>query len=342
MRPHRSFLGSALFVGTTLWVAGLAHAATLQTARLDSVWVQPERTAAAQVMPRNESRLAAEVGGRVERWSADVGANVQRGQVLVQIDPTDYQLALERAQAQQKAAQARAELARTQLKRAQDLVKQGFFSQEALTQRETEVALHEAELTSATTQQRTAQRQLDKTTLRAPFAGTVLQRQAQVGETVSVGSLLLVLAEQGPVEIQAAIAPADVAGLRRASRVEFLPQGSTVAHAVKLARITATLQTASRSQTARLTPAAGFESPAGSAGTIRWQDPTPHIPATLVVRRGAALGVFVQAGTVARFVPLPEAQEGRAVPTQLKGDTQIVVQGQAALTDGQTLATQAQ
>lgn len=340
MRIHFPVLGFALWLAVAVLGIGVAQGATVQTARLDSVWVQPERTAAAQVMPRNESRLAAEVSGRIERWSADVGANVKRGDALVTIDPTDYQLAVERARAQQQAAQARLELSRTQLKRAQDLVNQGFFSQEALTQRETEVALYQAELTSATSQLRTAQRQLDKTTLRAPFAGTVLQRQAQVGETVAVGGLLYVLAETGPVEIQASVAPADVAGLRRASRVEFVPQLGGVPQAVKLARLTATLQATSRSQTARFTPTGTADWPAGSTGTVRWQDPTPHIPATLVVRRGGSLGVFVQEGAVARFVPLPDAQEGRAVPTQLKPDTRIVVQGQAALTDGQTLPAQ--
>ena len=340
MRFTSSFFGSALWFGALLLGSGIAHSATLQTARLDSVWVQPERSAAAQVMPRNESRLAAEVSGRIDRWSSDVGANVKRGDVLVQIDQADYQLSLDRARAQQQAAQARLELARTQLKRAQDLVNQGFFSQEALRQRETEVALYQAELTSATSQLRSAQRQLDKTTLRAPFAGTVLQRQAQVGETVAVGGLLYVLAETGPVEIQASVAPADVAGLRRASRVEFVPQLGGLPQAVKLARITATLQASSRSQTARFTPTGTVDWPAGSTGTVRWQDPTPHIPATLVVRRGGSLGVFIQEGTVARFVPLPDAQEGRAAPTQLKPDTRIVIQGQATLADGQTLPTQ--
>lgn len=339
MRLTPQLFASAL-LASIVWFAAAAHAQTIQTARLDTVWVQPERTAAAQVLARNESRLAAEVGGRIERWLADVGDNVKRGDMLLRIDPTDYQLALDRARAQQQAAQARLDLARTQLARAQDLVNQGFFSQEALTQRETEVALHQAELSSATSQLRTAQRQLDKTTLRAPFAGTVLQRQAQVGETVAAGSLLYVLAETGPVEVQASISPADVAGLRRASRLEFVPQLGGVGQEVKLARITDTLQATSRTQTARLTPVGQVGWPSGSTGTVRWQDPTPHIPATLIVRRGGSLGVFVQQGNEARFVPLPDAQEGRAAPTQLSPDTRIVVQGQAALTHGQTLNTQ--
>jgi RND family efflux transporter MFP subunit len=337
------FLPQVFVVALCLGSAFLSRPALaqeLQTARLDSVWVLPERSAAAQVLARNESRLAAEVSGRIERWSADVGDRVARGDVLARIDPTDYQLAMERARAQQQAAQARLELATTQLQRAKDLVNQGFFSQEALTQRETEVALYQAEVTAATSQWRTAQRQLEKTMLRAPFAGTVLQRQAQVGETVAVGTLLYVLAQSGPVDIQASVSPADVPGLRRASRIEFVPQMGGAPQAVDLLRITDTLQASSRTQTARLKPIGEADWPSGSTGTIRWQDPTPHIPATLMVRRQGSLGVFVQEGGVARFAPLPNAQEGRAAPTQLRPDTRIVVQGQAALNEGQPLRTQ--
>lgn len=339
MRTFPQVIGSVLWLSLAC-LAGPAMAQTIQTSRLDAIWIQPERTAAAQVLARNESRLAAEVGGRIERWSAEVGDNVNRGDVLVRIDPADYQLALDRARAQQQAAQARLDLALTQLQRAQDLVDQGFFSQEALTQRETEVALFEAELTAATSHMRTAERQLNKTALRAPFAGTVLQRHAQVGETVAIGSLLYVLAETGPVEVHASVSPADVAGLRQATRIEFMPQLGGVPQEVELARLTDSLQASSRTQTARLTPVGDANWPSGSTGTIRWQDPTPHIPATLIVRRDGRLGIFVQEGTQARFVPLPNAQEGRAAPTQLKPNTRIVVQGQAALSEGQTLSPQ--
>lgn len=346
-----------------LWgVAGLflcasAQAQTVsptQVVRLDSVWVQPERTAAAQVVARNESRLAAEVAGLVQRWGPDVGSTVAQGELLVQIDRRDYQLALERARASQQAAQARFQMAQTQLERAQDLVEQGFFSQEALTQRETELALHQAERTNATSQVRSAQRQLDKTTLRAPFDASVAQRHAQVGETVAVGTVLYVLADIGPPQVQASVSPADVAGLRQATHIDFVPQLGGAPMPLTLRGVTASLQTTSRTHTARLALANNeSNTPAdddamtrmhsvllapGSSGTIRWQDATPHIPATLIVKRGTELGVFVQQGNTARFVALPLAQEGRAAPTTLAPTTRIVVRGHAALQDGQSLA----
>lgn len=329
-----------------------AAATSVQTARLDSVWLQPERSAAATVLARNESRLSAEVGGRVLSWGADVGATVRRGHLLLQIDPTDHELALQRAQAGRDAAMSRLQLGLAQLQRARDLVAQGFFSKEALTQRETEVALQQAELASAEAQLRSARRQLERTRVLAPFAGTVVQRTAQVGETVAPGTPLFVLAESGASEVQAHVPPAEVPGLRRAGAWQFQPQGSALSHPLRLLRVSATVQAANRTQAVRLgwaeaaalgaapgtdPGAATGTAPPGSSGVLRWRDPQPHIPAALMVRRGDALGIFVRQGQQARFIGLPRAQEGRAVATQLPPDTLVVVRGQAALTDGQAL-----
>jgi len=312
-------------------------APAVRTARLDAVWEYPWRSAPAQVVARNESRLASEVGGTLLRWTADVGASVKAGEVLAQIDPADLELALQRADAARAAAQARLNLGEAQLARARELVQQGFFSQEALAQRDTEVALQKAELDQAQAQWQTAKRQRDKATLRAPFAGTVVQRLAQQDYVVRVAvrdpAGARFLQTQGRVgQIVPLAAP-----VRRAQERRFEPQGESTDWPLTLLRVTPTVQPGSRTQTARLTFQSQDPPPTGSSGVLRWRDPTPHVPATLLVRRGSGLGVFVQSGTQARFVALPRAEEGRAAPIELPADTTIVVQGQAALRDGQPL-----
>ncbi|MDZ4357018.1 MAG: efflux RND transporter periplasmic adaptor subunit, partial [Variovorax sp.] len=183
--------------GVSAQAATVPSRTSVGVARLDTVWIQPEREAPASVIARNESKLSAEVSGTLLRWTADVGAQVARGQVLAQIDPRDAELAVQRAQAALDASQARLKLAQAQLQRSRDLVAQGFFSQEALAQRETEVTLVQTELSTSRAQLATAQRQLAKTTLRAPFAGSVKERLAQTGESVAPGSVLYVLSESG-------------------------------------------------------------------------------------------------------------------------------------------------
>lgn len=313
-------------------------AIAVKVQRLDAVGVQPEREAAASVLASNVSRLSAETGGTLLRWSADVGAQVRRGDTLAQIDPRDAELAVQRAQAALDASLARLSLAQAQLKRSQELVAQGFYSQEALLQRQTEVALMQADTQAQRAQLNTAQRQLSKTTLRAPFDGTVQERLAQAGETVAAGSVLFVLVQSGVPEVQAAIDPSDVAGLRGSPRIQLITPQST--HALRLLRINATVSAPARTQTARLA-FAGEAAPAsaGTSGTLRWQDARMHLPSQVLVKRQGQIGVFVQDSASgkakARFVPVPGAQEGRPslVPAGLNAATPVIVQGQAALQD---------
>lgn len=322
-----------------------AARASVGVARLDSVWVQPDREAPASVEARNVSRLSAEVAGVLERWTVDVGAPVKRGQLLAQIDRRDAELAVQRAQAALDAGQSRLKLAQSQLQRSQELVEQGFYSREALAQRETEVALMQSEVRSAQSQLATARRQLDKTALRAPFNGSVQERLAQTGEAVAPGTVLYVLAETGAPELATSLSPGDVAGLKAARSIRFDAQGNS--HPVRLLRVASTVTAPARTQAARLAfTQLASAPPAGTSGTLRWQEARPHVPPALMVRRDNTLGVFVQQGSgdqaTARFVPLPDAQEGRAAPVALPPDTPLVVRGQQTLQAGQPISAQAQ
>jgi RND family efflux transporter MFP subunit len=317
--------------------------ASVELSRLEASQVFPSREAAARVRARNVSRLAAQTGGTLQQWTADVGARVRRGQVLARIDPRDLELAVQRAQAGVDASQARLRLARMQLQRARELTAQGFLSAEALAQRETEVALVEAESAADRAQWATARRQLDFAVLRSPFDGEIVERHAQLGESVAPGALLYVLTEQSAVELDATVNAQDAAALPQARQLRFEAEGGL--HPVRLLRIGTTLSEPARTRTARLAFTTETVPPAaGTAGTLRWEDGRPHLPPALTVRRQGRIGVFVAepqgAGAVARFRALPQAQEGRAVPVPDGWDDSLllVVRGQAALQDGQAIA----
>lgn len=318
--------------------------AQVQTATLGDVVVYPEREAPAVVRARNTSRLAAETSGQVLRWTAEAGTTVRRGQVLVQLDPRDADLALQQAQAGLQSAQTRLNLAREQLRRAQDLVGKGFFSREALSQREAEVALAEADVQSSNVQLAAARRQKEKTTIRAPFDAQVSERTVQVGETVAPGTPAYVLVETGNPELQATVGPADVLSLQGKTpstpspaevQAEFSAEGRT--YPVRLLRVGTVVQSPARTRSAWF--GFGDMAPApGTSGTLRWRESQPHAAPALMVRRGDGLGIFVlDSQQTTRFVLLPDAQEGRAapLPPDLGPQVQVVIQGQAALRDGQ-------
>ena len=106
--------------------------------------------------------------------------------------------------------------------------------------------------------------------------------------------------------------------------------------AVRLLRLSGVIDPATRVQRARL--AFVFDPmPSGSTGTLQWLGARGQLPAGLVVRRGDAFGIFVADGDTARFVALPNAQEGRPVAVGLADETLLVTAGADRLQDGDRL-----
>ena len=301
---------------------------------LSEVALYPERDAAAQVVALNESRISAEVAGRIEAIPAEVGARLAGGAVVARIDCRDHRLEVSRAGAALQAARARLALAEQQLGRARELQSKGFLAAEALATRETEVEVMRAEAAQARTQLATAERAVGKCVVRSPFDAIVRERLADVGELAAPGTPLAMLIDAGRLEVSAQVQARDVRSLEQADSIRFEGEGGR--RAVKLLRVSPAIDPQARTVEARL---AFAESPAppGAAGRLFWRDHRPHVPAALLVRREGRLGVFVDEGGVARFRALPQAQEGRPAAVAFPPDTPVVVRGQHALQDGQRL-----
>ena len=297
--------------------------------------VYPRREAPATVVARNETRLAAEISAVVSELSAEPGEVVAKGAVLARLDARDSELALERARAAEQSAKARLALAETQLKRARELKAEGFISQEALNQRETETAVVAADLRAATAALVTAQRSLEKCVLRAPFKAIVKTRSGQVGELAAVGTPLYTLLDAERLEVAAAVPVLEAASLAQAKEWVFVGQDGRFA--LSLLRVSPAIDRAARTREARL----AFKSKAplpGAEGRLEWREAQAHLPGEYLLRRGKELGVFVEDGGKARFLALPEAQEGRPVAFASPAGTRIATQNRNTLTDGQLLA----
>ncbi|MBE0615677.1 MAG: efflux RND transporter periplasmic adaptor subunit [Burkholderiales bacterium] len=301
---------------------------------LSEIAVYPERQASAQAVSLNESRIAAEIAGRIEAIPVRVGERVARGAVLARIECRDYELARDRASASIKGVDARIALADQQLRRARDLAARGFFSKEALASRETEVQVLRADREQARAQFDTAARAVGKCTIRAPFAAIVRERLGQVGELAAPGSPLVALSDADRVEVSVQLQSSDVASLSKAPDVRFAADGIT--RELALLRISPAISPQARTREARLR-FKGDPAAAGASGAVIWRDSQPHITADLVVRRDGALGVFVDEGGVARFHPIAGAQEGRLTAVALPREARIAVSGQLTLRDGQRL-----
>lgn len=333
LRSLRAGLAAVALAGASL--AAVAQEPQPVTWKpLAELIVQAEHEAPAAALSLNESRIASEVTARVQAIPVEIGAVVEAGSVLVELDPRDAELALERAQAALTSVQARIRHAEFQLQRARELHKRNFASEDTLTQRETELDVLRAERAGAEAQLASAQRELDKCTVRAPYRAIVHARQAQVGELATPGTPLLTLIDVSRIEVSAQIQPKDGASLQVAQDIRFVAPGGE--HPLRLLRISPAIDRATRTQEARLAFGAEPAAP-GTEGRIRWHGDGNLLPAELLSRRAGRLGVFVADGDTARFVALEQAQEGRPAAVDLAPDTRIIVEGRFALQDGQTI-----
>jgi RND family efflux transporter MFP subunit len=323
-------------------LAGLLLGANLLFAQpIDPVSVRPFHevalpdtgSAPASVIAPNDSRIAAEVTARVARIHAEVGSIVKAGALLLELDDADDRLALTQAEAQVSAAQARVALAEQRRRQALSLRQKQFVSDDAVLELQTGVQAAEAELAVAQARRAVAARTVEKCRIIAPFAGVVLERQAQVGALATPGTPLLRLVDLAPPEIEAQIPAAWADELPQARDLLFDRQGQR--YPIRLLRLSPVVDMTARTRIARLAftdPTA----PAGSSGLLRWTGAGAVLPAELLVQRGAVLGVFVvNDHDRARFVPAPDAQPGRPFPIILPPEALVVTHGHQGLTDGQ-------
>ncbi|MGH8190779.1 MAG: efflux RND transporter periplasmic adaptor subunit [Rhodanobacteraceae bacterium] len=172
-----------------------ATAVALSAAGSDAAVLQ----ATGYVVARRQATIAAQIIGTLTSVSVEEGEDVKKGQVLARLDDTQYVAQLDAAQAQYAAAQAQVVKARATLKQDQEdaarldaVVARGYVSKQAAQQANTQVATDRALLDVAVKQAGAAaanitlaQVNVGYTVIRAPFAGVVTVKDAEVGQIVS-------------------------------------------------------------------------------------------------------------------------------------------------------------
>ncbi len=137
--------------------------------------------------------VAAEVAGRITRIAVNVGERVRAGQVLAELDPRDQQLTRQSAAAELNRVQALLLNQQRLVERYQKLVQQGFVSETALDNAESQLAAYREQARAAQAQLEAAERNLARTKIVAPITGRVEQRMVAVGDFVTVGKAVFQL-----------------------------------------------------------------------------------------------------------------------------------------------------
>lgn len=189
-------------------------------------------TATGHVEARRQVQISADISGRIVELPVEEGEDVEEGDLLLRIDPTQFRAAVRRAEASLAEAEAREARAQAAYRRAQrgwertrELKNAGenYVTDDEAEQAQTDAELAKAEWSAAqhaVEQARAALNEardrLEKTVIRAPMSGRVTRLNVEVGETAVVGtmnnpgSLLLTVSDLSEMEAVLEVDETDV------------------------------------------------------------------------------------------------------------------------------------
>jgi membrane fusion protein, multidrug efflux system len=301
------------------------------------------------VQPEKRADLRAEVAAVVTAVVKDNGEAVKRNDLLMRLDDTSIRESLQSADAGSRAAAQAFEQAQRQVERLKTLQAQGMTSAQALDDAEGRRNSAQSELVAARGRVVSAQQQLRRTEVRAPFDGVVSERKASVGDTAAIGKELVKVIDPRGMRFEGLISADRMDDVKVGQRVVFRINGfgdEEFAGTVK--RIDATANATTRQVEVMVAFAEGAKAPrvaglyaegriaAGGVAVARIADAS-------IVRSGAKNDVAhvwrVKDGRVSKIAVQLGARDERSGEYELKGglaDGDIVLRNPGStLVDGQ-------
>ncbi len=189
---------------------------------LETMTANFEVNSQGNVRPRTETILSAEVSGTITAISPKfvAGGVFQAGEVLMRVDPTNYEVALEQAEA--LVTQRKIEYDGTK-----KLQSQGYRA-------ESEYASAAAALAAAKAERVRANRNLERTYIRVPYEGIVRAKETDLGEFVTMGTRLGVVFATDYAEIRLPLTDLDLAYVDLPDATEVTASGNAEGPAVTL------------------------------------------------------------------------------------------------------------
>jgi len=239
----------------------------------------------AELKPLNEADIYARADGYVKRLLVDIGARVEEGQLLVELDAPELTRDLERAKAELGRAEAQLDLAKTTAERWTELVKTKTVSEQDYAERMADVRLQSANVEAMRAHVRRIDETMIFTRIVAPFRGIVTERQTDVGDLVSgdKSKPLLHVAQVRTLRAFVQVPQALSRGIRVGQTAELtLPELPGRVFEAKVVRTAGALDAGSRTLLTELhVDNAKDELLAGSFSQVRFTDLKPGALLTL-------------------------------------------------------------
>ena len=325
------------------------------------------------VVARTKASVSSKVPGRLAYLGVEEGDRVSAGVVIARLEAAEYEAAVRQAAAAVLAAVAAREEARAELRqaeralaRARELAASSLIATQSREDAETGLAVAQARLSAASARVEAerealaaARANLENTRVRAPFTGTVLRRDAEVGEVVAPavtgGGLtrgaVVTMADLSTLEVEVDVNEAYISGIRPGQPADVVldayPSESFPGHVRQVVptadrqKATVLVRVVIDSQDPRILPEMGarvvFREPAGEAAVPVPTVARVFVPAAAVRSESGVDVVYVIDNERAerRVIDAgPVMGDEREVRRGLAGGETLIVDPPAALTDG--------
>jgi RND family efflux transporter MFP subunit len=172
-----------------------------------------------EVRGRYETQLAFQVSGKISKRNVELGSVVNAGDVLMEIDAKDIQQTVNITSAQMASAESQLNLAQSNLERYRKLFEQGAVSRAQLDQYENAYEVAAAAVRQTAAQYTQGANQLGYSALVADSTGVIAAVNAEAGQVVSAGQVVLTLVKDGEREIEISIPENRIEDLRNAQQI---------------------------------------------------------------------------------------------------------------------------
>jgi HlyD family secretion protein len=177
-------------------------------------------TANGQMTPKTDVKISAYVPAKIVRLPVKEGDLVKEGQLLVQLDQTEFKAAVNQAKAQLSSAQANFEQAKLVYDRQKGLFEKKLTSQEQYDAVSTELNLAQAQYDQSVANLEQAEYNLSKTTITSPMDGMVTALNAKEGEIVMIGTMnnpgtvIMTISDMSETQAEVEVDETDIASVK--------------------------------------------------------------------------------------------------------------------------------
>ena len=258
----------------------------VRVARVSELPVGASVSVTGTLAAQDEATLSVKVPGRLRAVSVDLGSVVRRGQMVAQLEPQDYQLRIQQAEAALQQTRARLGLspegaddrvdpektgtvrqARALMdealqgrKRAATLVEQGIIARAEFESADAaykvavsryqdaveEIRNRQGLLLQRRTELALARQALADTAVYASFDGIVQERQASVGEYLNAGAPVVTVVRINPLRFRAEVPERDAPSVRQGQTIRVTVEGDPAAYLGRVVRLSPTINQQNR------------------------------------------------------------------------------------------------